>query len=72
MNDFTGCKYQTGQHVHRKSVNPEFATVWEIVAVTKNHGGMDYYHCRAEGFGSCNIYEKDIFVTNSPLPTFPK
>jgi hypothetical protein len=75
--DFEGCKYKRGQHVipHDvlKGANSEFATVWQIEGVSKNYGGpgKHYYHCTAPGFGTRNIWEKDIVVTDEPVSHFP-
>ena len=69
--DFTGCRYQKGQHVTPRDLagNPH-ATIWEIVAVAKSHGGENYYACEAPGFGSIRLYESKIAVTDLPVSDF--
>lgn len=66
-----GCKYVLGQHVHPKNINAQEATIWEIFDVLPNHGGHNYYMCRAPGFGTTHIYEDNIATTNLPVSVFP-
>ncbi len=74
MDKFTGCKYQEGQHVIPRHVLREGGgtpTVWQIIDVTPMHGGKNYYHCSAPGFGIISLYEDDIHVTSEPVSRFP-
>lgn len=65
--DWEGCKFKKGQHVHPRDINPKQATIWRISCVSKNHGGQNYYHCEAPGFGAIHLYESEIRLTDLPI-----
>ena len=65
-------KYQVGEHIiPKRSADSPHATVWKIDEAYRRAGEWRY-HCTAPGFGSIEVYEMDIVVTDQPVSIFGK
>ena len=75
---FKNCKFKYRDHVIPSDYSglgnkaPKGVTVWEIYDVTLKHGGTDYYHCRAKGYGTISIYEGSVVKVTDPVSNFYK